>query len=143
MTPEIELCDLGGGWVEGFFRINEVSAYLALQSGIPEVTIRARIIQAFGYCKRPPKNGEKIILMEGQLYTVDNQALRAMQAVIFDFVTKEERDYMVRCYLAEPNGDAHLVATEYLNNEAHWMVVAAVLTALRDRGRLPMHPSWL
>lgn len=31
-------CDLGSGWIEGLFRINEVSAYLALQVGIPEAS---------------------------------------------------------------------------------------------------------
>jgi hypothetical protein len=142
MIPEIELCDLGGDWLEGLFLINEVSAYLALQSDIPEATIRARIIEAFGYCRRPPKSGEKIIMMDGRLYSVDDQAIRAMQRVIFDFVSAAEVDAIVRAYLAEENGDAYRIASIYLDNEIHPYVVISVLNNLRDEGRLPLHPSW-
>ena len=142
MNMEIEHRDLGGGWVEGLFLINEVSTYLALQTGIPEATIRARIIEAHGYCRRPPKSGEKIIMMDGLLYSVDDQALRAMQHVIFDFVTAREVDAIVGAYLVEENGDAYRAASIYLDNEVHPYVVVAVLTALRDEGRLPVHPSW-
>jgi hypothetical protein len=141
MNLEVEHRELGGGWMEGFFHIDEVSAYLALQTGLPEATIRARIIQAFGHCKRPPKSGEKMIFMEGNLYSVDHLALRAMQAVIFDFVSGEEVGRIVAAYLDEENGDAHNIAFYYFDDEIHWMIVTAVLTTLRDRGRLPIHPS--
>lgn len=139
---EIEHRELGGGWLEGFFLIDEVSAYLALQTGIPEATIRARIIEALGYCRRPPKSGEKMIFMQGDFYSVDYQALRAMQAVILDMVSHAEIEAIVTAYLDEPQGDAHNIAGHYLNGEIHWMVVTAVLTTLRDQGRLPLHPSY-
>jgi hypothetical protein len=142
VIPEIEERDLGGGWVEGLFLINEVSAYLALQSGIPEATIRARIIEAFGYCKRPPKSGEKVILMDGSLYTVDDQAIRAMQRVVFEFVPEAEVELIVRSYLAEPHGDVFRICSDFLDGEVHHYIVVAVLNNLRDEGRLPMHPSW-
>lgn len=143
MVLEIQTdCDLGGGWVEGFFYIDDVAAYLALQVGIPEATIRARIIEAHGYCKRPPKGGEKIICMDGRLYCVDDNAIRAMQRVIFDFVSEPEMHAIVGAYLVEENGDAYRAAGIYLDNEVHPYVVIAVLNTLRDEGRLPMHPSW-
>ena len=137
-----ENCDLGGGWVEGLFRITEISAHLALQSGLPEATIRARIIEASGYCKRPPKGGEKVICMDGRLYCVDDLAIRAMQRVIFDFVSEREMHAIVGAYLVEENGDAYRAASIYLDNEVHPYVVIAVLDTLRDQGRLPAHPSW-
>ena len=142
MIPEIEHRDLGGGWVEGIFLISEVSACLALQSGIPEATIRARIIEAFGYCRRPPKGGEKVIMMDGRLYAVDDQAIRAMQRVVFDFVSAPEVEAILQAYLAEENGDAYRVSGIYLDGELHPYVVIAVLNNLRDEGRLPVHPSW-
>ena len=143
MIPTVETDqDLGGGWVEGFFYIDEVAAYLALQTGIPESTIRARIIEAHGYCLRPPKSGEKIICMDGNLYSVDDLALRAMRRVIFDFVSTREVDAIVGAYLMEENGDAYRAAAIYLDNDVHPYVVIAVLTQLRDEGRLPTHPSW-
>lgn len=142
MTPEIEHRDLGGGWVEGLFLINEVSAHLALQSGIPDATVRARIIEAFGYCKRPPKSGEKVICMDGRLYTVDDQAIRAMQRVIFDFVSAAEVEEIVKGYLSEPYGDTYNVAYDLLSGDVHPYVVISVLNNLRDEGRLPAHPSW-
>lgn len=135
-------CDLGSGWVEGLFRITEVSAHLALQSGLPEATIRARIIEAWGYCKRPPKSGEKVICMDGHLYAVDDLAIRAMQRVIFDFVSVPEVHAIVGAYLVEDNGDAYRAASIYLDNDVHPYVVIAVLNTLRDEGRLPIHPSW-
>lgn len=143
MTLEVEHRELGGGWLEGFFHLNSVSAYLALQIGIPESTIRARIIEAVGYSKRPPKSGEKIVLMDGYLYSVDDLAIRAMQRVIFDFVSAYEVETIVRAYLAEENGDAYRVAGIYLDNEIHPYVVISVLNNLRDEGQLPIHPSWL
>jgi hypothetical protein len=143
IVPEIEIdCDLGGGWVEGFFYINEVAAFLALQRGIPEATVKARIIEAFGYCKRPPKRGEKVIMLDDRLYSVDDQAIRAMQRVIFDFVSVSEVKQIIQAYLAEENGDAYRIAAIYLNNEVHPYVVISVLNSLRDQGRLPVHPSW-
>jgi hypothetical protein len=135
-------CELGGGWVEGLFRINEVSARLALQSGIPEPTIRARIIEAAGYCKRPPKGGEKVIMMDGRLYSVDDNAIRAMQRVIFEFVPPREVEMIVAAYLADDQGDAYTVAGIQLDGEIHPYVVISVLDRLRDEGRLPIHPSW-
>lgn len=142
MVPEIDHRDLGGGWVEGLFLINEVSAYLALQTGIPESTVQARIIEAHGYCVRPPKSGEKVICMDGRLYAVDDLAIRAMQRVIFDFVTVREVDAIVGAYLVEENGDAHRAASDYLDNDVHPYVVIAVLRNLEEEGRLPIHPSW-
>lgn len=142
MIPEVEYRDLGGGWVEGLFLINEISAYLALQAGIPETTVKARIIEAHGYCQRPPKSGEKTILMDGRLYSVDDNAIRAMQRVVFDFVSSAEVQEIVTAYLAEENGDAYRVAAIYLDNEIHPYVVISVLNSLRDRGELPTHPSW-
>ena len=143
MVPVIEHRELGGGWVEGLFVIDEVSAYLALQVGIPETTIRARIIEAHGYCLRPPKSGEKVICMDGRLYSVDDNAIRAMQRVIFDFVSVPEVHAIVGAYLVEENGDAYRAAGIYLDNEVHPYDVIAVLNTLRDEGRLPTHPSWL
>lgn len=142
MIPVIEHRELGAGWIEGLFLINEVSAYLALQVGIPEATIRARIIEAHGYCLRPPKSGEKVICMDGRLYSVDDNAIRAMKRVIFDFVTEREMHAIVGAYLVEENGDAYRAAEIYLDNEVHPYVVIAVLDTLRDEGRLPLHPSW-
>lgn len=135
-------CDLGDGWVEGLFRISEVSAYLALQSGIPQATIDARIIEAWGYCQRPPKSGEKVICMDGRLYSVDDQAIRAMQRVIFDFLDPTEVAAIVAAYIFEENGDAYRVAGIHLDNDVHPYVVIAVLNNLRDAGQLPVHPSW-
>ncbi|MDP9485370.1 MAG: hypothetical protein M3Q49_06200 [Actinomycetota bacterium] len=142
MIPVIEHRELGGDWVEGLFIINEVSAYLALQVGIPEATIQARIIEAHGYCLRPPKSGEKVICMDGRLYAVDDLAIRAMQRVIFDFVSVPEVHAIVGAYLVEENGDAYRAAGIYLDNEVHPYVVIAVLNTLSDEGRLPPHPSW-
>lgn len=142
MELEIEHRELGGGWMEGFFHVDEVSAYLALQTGLPEATIRARIIQAFGHCERPPKSGEKMIFMDGRLYSIDDQAIRAMQRVIFDFVSAAEVDAIVRAYLAEENGDVYKIASIYLDNEVHPYVVISVLNNLKDENRLPLHPSW-
>ena len=141
MVPVIEHRELGSGWVEGLFVINEVSAYLALQVGIPEATIRARIIEAHGYCRRPPKGGEKIICMDGRLYAVDDNAIRAMQRVIFDFVSVPEVYAIVGAYLSEESGDAY-GASAYLDNDVHPYVVIAVLRNLEEEGRLPVHPSW-
>ncbi len=143
IVPEIETdCDLGGEPVEGYFYINEIAAFLALQSGIPEPTVRARIIEAFGYCKRPPKSGEKVIYMHGRLYSVDDQAIRAMQRVIFDFVSAAEVKEIVKGYMAEPFGDPYNIAGGFLDGEVHPYVVISVLNNLRDEGRLPAHPSW-
>ena len=142
MMLEIEHRNLGGGWVEGLFLINEVSAYLALQTGIPEATIRARIIEANGYCRRPPKGGRKVICMDGRLYSVNDNAIRAMKRVIFEFVSDRETHAIVGAYLVEENGDAYRAAGIYLDNEVHPYVVIAVLDTLRDEGRLPTHPSW-
>lgn len=135
-------CDLGGGWVEGLFRLTDVSARLALQAGIPEATVRARIIEAAGYCLRPPKAGEKVIYMDGRLYSVNDQAIRAMQRVIFEFVPPVEVRAIVRAYLAEDHGDAYRAAGILLDGAIHPYVVISVLNALRERGELPAHPSW-
>lgn len=142
MVPVIEHRELGSGWVEGLFIINEVSAYLALQVGIPKATIRARIIEAWGYCKRPPKGGEKVICMDGRLGEVDELAIRAMQRVIFDFVSVPEVHAIVGAYLVEEHGDAHRAASDFLDNDVHPYVVIAVLRNLEAEGRLPRHPSW-
>lgn len=139
---EVEHRNLGAGWIEGLFLINEVSAYLALQVGIPEATIRARIIEGHGYCQRPPKSGEKVICMDGRLYSVDDNAIRAMKRVVFDFISDREMHAIVGAYLVEENGDAYRAAGIYLDNEVHPYVVIAVLDTLRDQGRLPDHPSW-
>ena len=141
MIPVIEHRELGGNRVERSFVINEVSAYLALQIGTPKATIRARIIEGHGYCKRPPKSGEKIICMGGRLYSVDDNAIRAAKRVIFDFVSEWEMHAIVGAYLVEENGDAYRPAGIHLDNEVHPHVVITVLDTLRDQGRLPAHPS--
>jgi len=140
MELEIEHRDLGDAWVEGVFLASEVSQYLALQTGIPRVTIRARIIEAYGYCERPPKNGKKVMFLQGSLYAVDDQAIRAMQRVVFDYVTANEVEAIVTEYLADENGDAFTVAFRL---ETHPYIVVSTLNCLRDKGRLPAHPSWL
>ncbi len=119
-----------------------MAAFLALQRGIPEATVRARIIEAFGYCKRPPKSGEKVMVLDDSFYAVDHQAIRAMKRVIFDFVSDDEVREIVRAYMAEENGDAYRICTDYLNCGLHHYVVIAVLDVLQEKGRLPKHPSW-
>lgn len=127
--------------MEGFFRITNTSAHLALQNGIPTATIQARIIEAHGHCRRPPKDGEKIILMDGRLYTVNNPAIRAMKRVIFDFISAHDIEHIVKAYLGQDNGDPYRITTDFFDCEVHVYVVIAVLDTLRDRGRLPTHPS--
>ncbi len=134
-------CDLGDVWVEGLFRVNDIAARLALQRGIPEVTVRARIIEAAGYCKRPPKGGKKVMYLNGRFDVVDEQAVRAMRRVIFDFVSSEEVEAIVRAYLAEENGEVFRASVIHLDNEIHPYVVTAVLATLKEEGRLPAHPS--
>ncbi len=80
--------------------------------------------------------------MEGSLYTVDDQAIRAMQRVIFDFVSAAEVRVILDGYMAEPFGDPYNIAATFLNDDIHPYVVISVLNNLRDEGRLPMHPSW-
>jgi hypothetical protein len=133
--------DLGAGWVEGLFRINEISAHLALQSGLPEATIRARIIQALGYCKRPPKGGEKIICMDGRLYSVDDNAIRVMKRVIFDHVTSAEMEAIIEAYMADDFGDPYNISGVFFEGQIHPYIVIAVLDSLQEKGRLPLHPS--
>lgn len=141
MVPVIEHCELGGHWVEGLFIVNEVFVYLALQVGSPEATIRARIIEAHGYCRRPPKSGETVICMDGHLYAVDDAAICTMQRLIF-FVSVAAVHAIIGAYLVEENGDTDRAASIYLDSEVHPYVVIAVLNTLRDEGRLPTHPSW-
>ena len=77
--------------------------------------------------------------MDGRLYLVDDQAIRAMQRVVFDFVSVAEIRIIVEAYLAEENGDAYKIAGIYLDNKVHAYVVIAVLNNLLKEGRLPTH----
>lgn len=140
VIPEIEQRDLGGDWVEGIFLINEVSAYLALQTGLPQETIKARIIQAYGYCQRPPKDGEKIIYLQDNLDLgrVDHAAILAMRRVIDDFLTVAEIRALKIAYLAADHGDAWRAAYDL---QTHPYIVIAALDNLKERGELPEHPS--
>ncbi len=61
----------------------------------------------------------------------------------FDFLSTAEVTAIVAAYLAEENGDAFRVASILLDYEVHPYVVISVLTNLRGKGRLPVHPSWL
>lgn len=141
MNPKVVTHDFGPGWIEGYFRLTDLSAWLTLHSGIPEATIRARIIEASGYCLRPPRSGDKIMLINSSMIGIDGLALAAMKRVIFSYVPEREVDEIVHAYLAEPMGDAHNISY-YFDGDIHWMVITAVLDVLQDRGRLPRHESW-
>lgn len=138
LIPEIEECDLGGGYVEGFFNINEVSACLALQTGLPYETIEARIIEAYGYCQRPPKSGSKTILLQHHPDSIDHQAIAAMRRVIDDFITTAGIKDIKIAYLASEHGDPYWIAWDL---QIHPYVAIAVLDNLEGRGELPLHPS--
>jgi hypothetical protein len=138
---EIEEDELGGVWLEAYLYLDPIAAYLCLQTGIPEPTIRAHIIAAAGHCKRPPKAKELVFMLHGDMYAVDMRHLRAMRRVIFDFVPKVEVDMIVGAYLADPFGEPGSIAFNQLENDIHFSVVRAVLEELNARGQLPLHPS--
>ncbi len=138
MVPYVEHRDLGGDYVEGRFRINRIAARLALQTGLPYETVRARIIEAYGYCRRPPKTGRKTILMQHHPDRIDELAIAAMRRVVDDFVSAAEVRAIRLSYLASDCGDAYWVAWDL---QTHPYVVIAVLRNLEAEGRLPAHPS--
>lgn len=139
MNPYIEYRHLGGDYVEGHFRINQIAARLALQTGLPHETIRARIIEAYGYCLRPPRTGRKTITMQHRPDWIDEQAILAMRRVIDDFVTVSEVRAIRTSYLSSEVGDAFWIAWD---QNTHPYIVIAVLRNLEAEGRLPVHPSW-
>lgn len=139
MKPQIEFCDLAGELVEGRFRINSIAARLALQMGLPYETIRARIVEAYGYCVYPPKAGAKTLVMQYRLSGLDELAIIAMRRVIYDFVSAVEVDAIRKSYLASDEGDAHWIAWDL---QTHLYIVIAVLRNLDSEGRLPRHESW-
>ena len=138
MIPEVEQRDLGGGYVEGYFSISEFAAFLYLQTGLPYYTVEARIIEAYGYCRRPPKGGSKIILMQHHPDEIDHQAVLAMRRVIDDFVNPEGVRAIKISYLAVDFGDPYRVAWDL---EIHPYFAMAMLDNLKERGELPEHPS--
>jgi hypothetical protein len=138
----IEEDELGGVWLEAYLYLDPIAAYLCLQTGIPEPTIRAHIIAASGHCKRPPKAKELVFMLHGDMYAVDMRHLRAMRRVIFDFVPSKEIKVIVRAYKADPRGEPESIAIYQLDNYIHPSVVRAVLEELRHRRRLPRHPSY-
>lgn len=139
MEPQIEFCDLAGELIEGRFRINRIAARLALQTGLPYETIRARIIEAYGYCVYPPKDGSRTLVMQHRVSGIDEIAVIAMRRVVYDFVGAIEVDQIVKSYLGSEYGDAHWVAWD---TKVHLYVVLAVLRNLDSEGRLPRHESW-
>lgn len=136
VIPEIEHADLGGGYVEGYFSISEAAALLSLQAGLPYETIHARIIEAYGYCQRPPKSGSKIILMQRHPDQIDHQAILAMRGVVHDFLTADAIRAIKTSYLAAECGDAYWVAWDL---DMHPYVVIAALDNLAASGELPPH----
>lgn len=136
MEPEIEYCNFGGGYVEGYFSISDVAAFLSLQTGLPQQTIEARIIEACGYCRRPPKSGSKIILMQRHPDQIDQQAILAMRHVIDDFLTAEQARDIKVSYLASEHGDAWWIAWDL---QTHPYIVIAALDNMNQRGELPPH----
>lgn len=142
--PEIYLdCDLGAHLVEAYFFIDDVSSYLALQSGIPEATIQAHIIAGAGLTRTPPRSGELVMYLGGYFFGVNELALAAMKRVIFFFVSPEGRDRIVEAYIDEDYGDVHNISRHHFDGNVHWMVITAVLDVMRERDELPIHPSWL
>jgi hypothetical protein len=138
MIPYVEHRDLGGDYVEGHFRTNRIAARLAVQTGLPYETVRARIIEAYGYCRRPPKSGRKTIIMQHHPDRVDELAISAMRRVIDDFVSMAEVRAIRTSYLASDYGDAYWVAWDL---GTHPYIVIAALRNLEAEGRLPIHPS--
>lgn len=134
LIPEIEHCDLGGDYVEGYFSISSFAAFLSLQTGLPYETVEARIIEAHGYCRRPPKSGSKVILMQRHPDEIDNQAILAMRRVVDDFVTAEGVRAIKTSYLAAEHGDAYWVAWDL---DIHPYFAIAILDNLEERGELP------
>ncbi len=138
---EIEHDELGGVWLEAYLYLDRTTAYLCLQTGIPEPTIRAHIIAASGHCKRPPKAKELVFMLNGDMYAVDMRHVRAMRRVVFDFVPRAEVGVIVGAYMADPFGEPGSIALNQLDEDVHFSVVRAVLEELQSRGELPVHPS--
>lgn len=138
VAPEIEEHDFATEELEGIFEINEVAAHLALKTGLAEYKIRARIIEAYGYCVRPPKKNWKLLMTPPSKYEVDTLAIRAMQRVVYDFVSAAEVKQIIHAYLGAECGDAYDAADQI---NTHEYIVIAVLNNLRDEERLPLHPS--
>lgn len=141
MDLRVDHRELGGGWLEAYLELDEISAYLALQTGLPEATIRAHVIAAAGHCERPPKWKEAYFLLNGELYVTDSQHIKAMRRVIFDYVPESEVQLIVDAFLADRYGMPGTIAMYQLNEDIHHSVVRAVLEELDHRGRLPLHPS--
>lgn len=139
LIPEIEHCDLGGHYVEALFSMGEMAAYLALQTGLPYETIHARIIEAHGYCRRPPKTGCKVLLMQRHPDRIDHQAIQAMRRVIDDFLNSHDIKAIKTSFLASEYGDAYWVAWDL---DLHPYVVIAALDNLQERGELPPRSDW-
>ena len=138
-TLDIEERDLAGGYVEGYLEIDEIAAFLALQTNLPYATVQARIIEAHGYCRRPPRGGKKIIFVLDSFGGIDDQAIRAMRRVVEDFVTVAEVQAVKTAYLASEYGDPWWIAWD---QNMHPHTVMAILDNLHDQDRLPAHPSW-
>lgn len=71
-------------------------------------------------------------------YEVDTLAIRAMQRVVFDFLSAAEVESIKTAYLGADCGDAFDAAGDI---NTHPYIVIAVLNNLRAEGRLPTHPS--
>jgi glycine/D-amino acid oxidase-like deaminating enzyme len=77
--------------------------------------------------------------MQRNLDSVDEQAIRAMQRVVDDFVSASEVSQIKQSYRASDLKDAYWIAWDC---HLHPYVVIAVLRNLDERGELPAHPSW-
>ncbi len=106
---------------------------MALQTGLPYETVRARIIEAHGYCKVPPKDGVKVMFMQRDLDSVDERAIRAIRRVVDDFVSAAEVKQIRNSYRAAEMKDAYWIAWDC---HIHPYVAIAVLRNLNARGEL-------
>ena len=123
---QVEHRELGGGYIEGFCKISDQSARLALQHNLPPQTVRARTIEAHGYMKMCPGNCEKIMYMQPAPCYLDAQSVCAMRSVVHECVSSHEASKVVRMYNSAIHADLFITAW---NLDLHPYLVCAILDA--------------
>ncbi len=138
MAPlEIDEFWLGDDRVAAFYTEDPEPAGMAIQPWLPQAEKRARVLEAHGYYKRPPRGGERVcFLAPSDLAGVDPTTVSALKRVVPEMAA----DWIfqvwthVRPYDDPAEIDPHEVS-DYLDVPPQ--AVVAILQKLGEWGVLP------
>lgn len=132
MNLEIDEFDIGEG-VDGFY-FHDSDYGIQAMAIRPELDLPDRAsleVEARGYCRRPPKRGEKFCLTPRDPYDFDPNAIAAIRCVVEEI---------------RPEWTAEVKDAAQISSDVRWIaawcelspnVVVAIVENLRVRGELP------